>query len=122
MNKLFEFVLPKGWRTRREPKPETNDLLLARLSENDPLYRALMDHAYAQFENDSLAALQPKLTASEREFLCGRASAMAAYISTIEHTSVRARAEVESRARQQQFGGPATGRLTTAPATRQSNS
>jgi hypothetical protein len=92
MSKWLDWIKPARRRERPAPNPEQNDATLARLQDTDSVYRALMDHAYSQLENDTLALLQPKLTNEERSYLAGRASALAAYISNIEGTRERAKA------------------------------
>ena len=89
--RLFEWLLPKLWRSRLQPDGGRNDAVLARVTDTDPVYRAVMDHAYAQLEESTSASLQPKLSASEREFLAGRANGLLTLISTLENTRERAR-------------------------------
>jgi len=99
--RLFEFLLPKLWRTRTPADPERNDAALARVQDTDAVYRAVMDHAHQALENAMVAALQPKVNPTEREFLCGQASSLAQFIANVESTRERARmlAEQEQRRR-----------------------
>jgi hypothetical protein len=78
--------------------------VLARLDDNDPLYRALMDLALQQFESDATLVMEsPKqLTEPERLWHAGRASAMGAYMVGVQRWKEGARADEEARRKQRQ--------------------
>jgi hypothetical protein len=84
LKRLLEFVLPESWRGRAAPSAEANDWVLRRLQESDGVYRALMDHAYVQFEGAVESALQEGVTAEVRAYRCGQARALAGYVGSIE--------------------------------------
>lgn len=92
IRKALEMLcVPKGWRTRAEPKPEQNDAVMARLREEDPVYRALMDRAYEQLEQDLMGTTRGGLSAEDRAFAAGRANALAQYVMGIENWREEAR-------------------------------
>ncbi len=49
LKNLFDWLLPASLRRRPEPDADRNTALLARLKDNDAVYRCLMDHAHVQF-------------------------------------------------------------------------
>lgn len=102
MIKMFEGLLPQRWRKRPAPKPEMNDAVLARLQDEDPVYRAVMDHAYEMLEQTGHAAVQPKISASDRDFLAGEAYGLARFVLQVENVRARARELREQELRAQQ--------------------
>lgn len=91
MKRFLEFVLPEAWRTRKAARPEQNDATMARLTELDPVYRALADHAYALFEQAAVAAIEPGRKPEEREHLAGQAYGLYVFINHLEDTRERAK-------------------------------
>jgi hypothetical protein len=88
----FDFLFPQSWRRRAAADPDRNDAVLARVQESDPVYKAVMDHAYAILEDASLAAIREQVEPYQRAYLAGAASAMVRFIGTVESTRTRARA------------------------------
>jgi len=101
LRRIFEWVLPRKWRTRPEPQPEINDHVLARLTDTDPVYRALMDQALEQLQNAMLSAMERNLDSEQRAFQCGQAAALAQHIMGIENWAARARADQARMTKQQ---------------------
>ena len=97
---MLEVILPEKMRRRPAAQGELNDQVLGRLSGEDAVYRALLDHAFSQAENDVMAALQPGLEAMKREWLAGRANGMVAYITLVEGVRERAREEMKRQQRE----------------------
>src|SRR5262245_2933110 len=89
--RFFDWLRPKLTRLRRKMDAGANDAALARVTDLDPIYRAVMDHAFELLEEATQAMIQPKLTKREREFLAGRANGLLTLISNLESTRVRAR-------------------------------
>jgi len=104
IRKALEFLcLPKSWRTRLEPKPEQNDAVMARLPDENPVFRAMMDRAFEQLEQDLMGTTRPGLSAEDRAYTAGRAAAMAQYLTGIEGWRGEARkAAIEELNRSQQ--------------------
>lgn len=110
LNQLLDFLKPAARRTRPPSQPELNDQVLGRLSDTDAVYRALMDHAFAQAEQSLQAALAPRLDPHDRAFLCGQTRGLVSWISAIEDTRERARAEQHRRQQEVEKREQARGR------------
>jgi hypothetical protein len=91
--RILEGLIPQWLRLRRAAQPEQNDKTLARVDDTHPVYRALMDHAAQLMESAAGAALAPDLPDAQRQWLCGRASGLLAFIDQVEHTRARAKEE-----------------------------
>ncbi len=97
MIKLFDWLRPASQRQRPESKPAVNDATLARMTESDSVYRALMDHTHALLEEAAVAMIAPKVSAEDRAYLAGRANALFTLIGNIESTRERAREELKRK-------------------------
>jgi hypothetical protein len=80
------------------PDLEGNDRTLAQTPEGDPMYRALMDHAFVVFENNTAAGLGAR--GEERARFCDRAAGVLEFVQQVESTRTRLKAEMARRARQ----------------------
>ncbi len=86
-----------GMRERPLPDVEGNDRTLAHLPADDPVYRALMDHAFVVFENNtaqSMTGSDPvaRLNASDR------AAGVLEFVNQVESTRARLQSEMLRRA------------------------
>lgn len=94
LSTLFRFCLPEKFRRERVPEKEFN-ATLARLSDNDPCYRAMLDLLHAQFEQEMIGCLNNQLTPEQRTFQCGRAAHAYALLQAIEAARLDAKTELE---------------------------
>jgi hypothetical protein len=90
---------PEGALLPERPPPdvEGNDRTLAQLPDGDPVYRALMDHAFVVFENNTAAALNA--AGEERARYCDRAAGVLEFVNQVESTRQKLREEMARRGR-----------------------
>lgn len=92
--RLFKSVFrPPTLRERPAPDLDANSLVLARLQDNDPVYRMLIDHALVEFANNLTVALDPRRPAAERVSYMDRAAAVASFLDDIETRREKLRAD-----------------------------
>lgn len=96
--RLIKRALPKNWWNRAAPNVEQNSNTLARLDENDPTFKCLLDHAFAQFSNDLAIALDPSQPSALRITHADGAAAIRMFIEDLEF---RRRGWNEDRIRQE---------------------
>lgn len=100
---LLEWVRPESRkadpRRGEDGRLEANDQALARVADNDAVYVALTDHAYAHANGAVDQALAPRLTPEERAYYAGKAQGLVDYLNAIESLRVRAREEMARRAK-----------------------
>lgn len=102
--------MPALWRKRPASNPERNDATLARVTDTDAVYRALMDHAYQLLEHAAQQAVgcpSERLDQDRRAWWAGYASGLVTFIDTVERTRERAREmalEEQRRLAAQQHG------------------
>lgn len=85
---------------------ERNDKVLVDVNDEQPVFRAVMDHAYAHVENNLAVAFDPAKSVDERRDFNNRAAGVAAFIADVENTRARLKAE---RADQQRLAAARQG-------------
>ena len=68
------------------------------MTDSNPVYRAVMDHAYEMPEMVGKGALQPNLSGQQRQFQSGRAFGLMEFINHVENVRARARQVAEAQA------------------------
>jgi hypothetical protein len=81
------------------PDVEANDRVLENLSETDPVYRALMDHAFNVFENNNASSMELGHTAEVRLAFSNRAAGVLEFVNQVESTRTRLKAELVRKAK-----------------------
>jgi hypothetical protein len=104
-NKLMERVARGGNAAATLParpamEADRNDKVLVDVNEEQPVFRAVMDHAYAHVENNLAVAFDASKSVEERRDFSNRAAGVTAFIADVENTRARLKAE---RAEQQKL-------------------
>jgi hypothetical protein len=84
-NRLIKRLLPADYHERPAPDLDQNSSTLARLQENDPVYRAVMDHAFVQFANALNEVLDPTQPRDKRVSAADSAIGLRQFIEDIEY-------------------------------------
>lgn len=97
-NRLVERVVRGGGAAATLPSrqpidAERNDKVLVDVSDDQPVFRAVMDHAYAHVENNLNVAFDATKTVEEQRDFKNRAAGVTAFIADVENTRARLQAE-----------------------------
>ena len=83
-NRMLKLLLPGEWKKRGAANVDRNTDTLARIEDTNPVYRVMMDHAFAQFANDMMDVLDPALPSDRRLAAADSASGLRKFIEDIE--------------------------------------
>lgn len=89
-----------GLPERPLPDMEANDRTLAQAGGADPMYCALMDHAFNVFENNTAASMEISATPDVRLAYSNRAAGVLEFVDQVESTRERLKAELLRRQKQ----------------------
>ena len=100
--RLIKHVLPANWWNRPAPNIDRNSDTLSRLTEDDPTFNCILDHAFAQFSNDLAITLDPGAPSDQRLAHADAAAGLRRFIEDMEYRRAgwndeRIRAEREAQ-------------------------
>ena len=72
---------------------DRNDKVLVDVNDEQPVFRAVMDHAYAHVENNLAVAFDAAKSVDERRDFSNRAAGVTAFIADVENTRARLKAD-----------------------------
>jgi len=82
--RLCERIVRSPQEERKAMDADANDRALTQLRDDDPAYRALMDHAFNQVENNMAVAFGTQYSVDERRDFMNRAAGVQAFITAVE--------------------------------------
>lgn len=89
------FLARRGAALSERPLPdvEANDHVLANVRDEDPIYRALMDHAFVVFENNNAQSMEITNSPEARLVFSNRAAGVLEFATVVESTRSRLKAD-----------------------------
>lgn len=87
---------------RPAPDMSANDQALATVTDDNAVYRAVMEHAFVTFENQNVQSLSAGLNTEARMAASDRAAGVMAFINSVESARVALRAEMQRHAKREE--------------------